>query len=248
MFRRFVSFLCLVALVFFISLLSTSSQQDTQELQLKNIKSAQDLVNQIESLCSRIQSRKIITSEDVTKLDRLLDDYPARMNAADEESTESPEGQKIFRDVLLVHQKQWKNVIDKIEAIQREGKEANIIFDRPVLERMHPEEFQGYKNFLSSTGRSKMEKMYPVLFKNDRNPDSYLDPLEVYPTFSQGFSLGMITAYIFSFSVSASSASPGCYSTWQNCKDDCIKHNFNYLDRWKCRAWCFWEYLKCKLS
>jgi hypothetical protein len=248
MFQRIVSFLCLVALVLFISLFSTSSQRETQELQLKNIKSAQDLVNQIESLCSRIQSRKIITSEDVTKLDRPLDDYPARMNAADEESAKSPQGQKIFRDVLIVHQKQWKNVINKIEAIHREGKEANIIFDRPVLERMRPQEFEGYKNFLSSTGRSKMEKMHPDLFKNDRNPDSCLDPLDVYPTFSQGLSLGMLAGYVFSFTGSATSASPGCYSTWQQCKEECIKHNFSYIDRWKCRAWCFWEYLKCKLS
>lgn len=200
-----------------------------------------DMLGRLESLVNKVDTKKIITVEDDVDMNELLDKYPEKMNALDEEASRDQQMNRQFIDLLAPHQRRMKALHSKLTSIESQAKAAKIVPDRSFLQRFSSTELQEYKNFLSSEGLSRMRQMYPEIFKKQPDPEA---PLQTAGMMSGPNSDAAPGEYYDTSSV-VSFATAGCSSDYLSCRNLC---NILIIFKWLCKGGCLLEYIACKLS
>jgi hypothetical protein len=141
------------------------------EHQFKGIEESEDLISETESVVNGINSRKIITIEDLADLDRISDQYVNKVGAAYQEASGSKEKLNGFVNIAQKHQQRWQSIKTRYNSIEGQLKTAKIVPDRALLQSMSSSELEKYRNGLSAEGRTRMENLHPDLFKKGRVPE-----------------------------------------------------------------------------
>jgi hypothetical protein len=198
------------------------------------------MLGQLESLVNRVNARKIITVEDDVDINRLLDEYPEKMNALDEEASKNQQSKQQFVELVTAHQRRVKALQSKLQSMESQAKAAKIVPDRSLLQSFSSAGLQKYKSFLSSEGLSRMRQMYPEIFNRQPNPE----PLSQATGIMSGPNSDATSGEFYGASAGSSAAAAGCWSKYLSCRSDC--NSQIWLPKWLCKCVCFMEYLICK--
>ena len=120
MFKKVAFWMVAFCLVFFAADAGVPGGNGTSnEPQFSRQKDDLDgMLGRLESLVNNVDTRKIITVEDDVDINRLLDEYPEKMNALDEEASKDQQMNRQFVDLLTSHQRRVKALQSKCKSIE----------------------------------------------------------------------------------------------------------------------------------
>lgn len=136
----------------------------SQEISLSKSK-----LNNLEGILKGIEERKLLKEEDLQNLEKELYDYASvlkdMMIKAAKGARENPGALGAAENEIKEQEKRVKNLVSRVEGINREMKNGKIIPDKKLLEKMSPAEREKFLRSLTPEGRKEIEKRYPHLFK-----------------------------------------------------------------------------------
>lgn len=198
------------------------------------------MLDQLEALVNKVDTRKIITIEDDADINKLFDDYPEKMNALDEEASKDPQMSQQFIDLLTAHQRRVKALQSKLGSVESQAKTAKIVPDRSMLQGFSSSELQKYTSFLSSEGLSRIKQVYPEIFNKQPEPE----PIPEWPEISAEPETNASGGPFIEGTAGSPASAAGCYSEYLSCRRDCN----SFMIPWACKGGCLLLYIACKLS
>ena len=131
---------------------------------LKLHESSKGRFEQIQSLISGIESRKLVHDGDFENLDKLMFEYANDFKAAfDQASGEADEASKSKGQRGSIQSlKTFEPRVTQIESKMRTGE---IKLDKPILQKMSPSDLQEFRKFLTPSALQEMERLHPDLMK-----------------------------------------------------------------------------------
>jgi hypothetical protein len=130
----------------------------------------------VEALVGRVESSKLITVRDSDELDTSIRAYATDMEQAAD--TALKEAEKAFQGkggnanlladferTAKAHEARVKQIETRTQKIDTQVKAGTIRLDKPVLQKMSPQERGEFKQYLRPEGVKEMERLHPDLFK-----------------------------------------------------------------------------------
>lgn len=136
----------------------------------------------IESLLARVESSKVISEKDSEDLGKTMYEYAEAMkNAFDKATKEAEKASKSqgkegdvqllnqFENTAKVHERRMQQIEGRTQKLDGLLKVGAIRLDRPLLQKMTPQERGEFRQHLQPKGIQEMEKLHPDLFKGMQN-------------------------------------------------------------------------------
>jgi TolA-binding protein len=157
-------FALFIVVVFFIIGTSLFSGQMLPE----DFEKAKNLISKAELSVDRIEKQKIITESVLDQLEQDLKNYMDKIHSAHSAVNRIPDKKEKFREELKAQKKRLERLEGKMKNIETEMKDASVMLEESFLQKMSSSELEEFKKFLTPAGQSKMEKVYPDIFKKKK--------------------------------------------------------------------------------
>jgi hypothetical protein len=158
---------------------STLSAQAAEDFKLR-LEANGEKLGRIEALLGRVESSKLIMQADSEGFGNSIHEYAEAMNAAAD--TALKEAEKAFQGkggnanllgdferTAKAHATRVKQIEARTIQIDALLKVGTIKLDKPLLQKMSPQERGEFKQYLRPEGLKEMERLHPDLFKDLRS-------------------------------------------------------------------------------
>lgn len=225
-------FALFIVVVFFIIGTSLFSGQ----MLPKDFEKAKNLISKAESLVTNIEKQNLISESVLDQFEQDLKDYVEKIHSSHSAVNRIPDKKEKFNEELKAQKERLERLEGKMKNIERKMKDATIMLEEPFLQKMSSSELEEFKKFLTPAGQSKMEKIYPDIFKKKKI--SSIMPMYI--------SIGLPLEMKMDAGVANSAAGGDCLSECASCGSVCQS-----LRRWMrpaCYLGCVLLYIGCLIA
>lgn len=130
----------------------------------------------IEALLGRVESSKLITERDSDDFGKSMHEYAEAMKVALDSAGSDAQLLRNFEQTAKGHEHRLKQLEARTQKIDTQLKAGTIRLDKPLLQKMSPQDRGEFKQYLAPEGVKEMEKLHPDLFKGGLPPPGAMKP------------------------------------------------------------------------
>jgi hypothetical protein len=145
---------------------------------LPQVDDARTMLDRIERTLADVQGKSLISAKQIGEFRANASDYAKSMKAAFDQAlaealkyanSEGADGTmqtlQIFETAAKDHEKRLGVFQTDAQKIQTKIQRGEVVPDRPLLQKMRPDELQDFQKFLTPDAREKIRKLHPDLFQ-----------------------------------------------------------------------------------